>query len=104
MIIDGNLTSCFYSLIENITVCDIHKCNFAGDDLKLIVKNMRISNVLDGRPDRHFVSVESLSVVQHRSELKDRSLSSKGTKAALVRLKEAIGEGQKVIQHILHTI
>ena len=49
-------------------------------------------NILDNQKDRHYVSIESLSVNQLKDELNNRHLSKKGKKSDLVvRLKDAIG-------------
>ena len=70
---------------------------FAGDDLRIILRDLNISNVLEERADRHFVTVDALSMAQIREELEERGLSRRGKKAELVaRLKEALGQGQKV--------
>lgn len=53
--------------------------------------------MLDNKKDRHYVSIESLSVQQLRDELTNRQLSKKGKKPELVaRLKDAVGNNTKV--------
>ena len=77
---------------------------FAGDDLRIILRDLNLSNVLEERADRHFVTVDALSVAQLRDELEERGLSKKGKKTKLVaRLKEAVGQGQKVALILLKT-
>ena len=72
---------------------------FAGDDLRIILRDLNLSNVLEERADRHFVTVDALSVAQLRDELEER-----GQKTELVaRLKEAVGQGQKVTLILLKT-
>nr|XP_022301977.1 uncharacterized protein LOC111109978 [Crassostrea virginica] len=64
-----------------------------GDDLRKIIKDVQIHNILDNQKDRHYVSIESLSV----NQLNNRHLSKKGKKPDLVaRLKDAIGNNTKL--------
>ncbi|CAC5358958.1 unnamed protein product [Mytilus coruscus] len=62
------------------------------DELRKIIKYSQLHNVLDNTKDKHFVSVESLSVNQLRNEVVQRGLNNKGKTVLLVaRLKEAVG-------------
>ena len=61
------------------------------------LSDVQIHNILDNQKDRHYVSIESLSVNQLKDELNNRHLSKKGKKPDLVaRLKDAIGNNTKV--------
>ena len=44
------------------------------------LSDVQIHNILDNKKDRHYVSIESLSVNQLKDELKNRHLSKIGKK------------------------
>ncbi|XP_062619871.1 uncharacterized protein LOC134281418 [Saccostrea cucullata] len=72
-----------------------------GDDLRKIIKDVQIHHILDNKKDRHYVSIESLSVNQLKDELNNRHLSKKGKKPALVaRLKDAVGNNTKLKRNV----
>lgn len=68
-----------------------------GDDLRRIIEQLQLHNVLENRNDRRYVSIESLTISQLKDELASRNLEKKGKKCDLVsRLKQAIGNNTKV--------
>nr|XP_011426297.2 uncharacterized protein LOC105327491 [Crassostrea gigas] len=72
-----------------------------GDDLRKIIRDVQIHHILDNKKDRHYVSIESLSVQQLRDELTNRQLSKKGKKPELVaRLKDAVGNNTKMRRNV----
>ena len=72
-----------------------------GDDLRIIIKQLQLHNVLERREDRHLVTPGALTVDQLKDELAQRGLPIKGKKAVLVaRLTEAIGNGKVQIKGI----
>lgn len=72
-----------------------------GDDLRKIIRDVEIHRILDNKKDRHYVSIESLSVLQLRDELTNRNLSKKGKKPELVaRLKDAVGNNTKLRRNV----
>lgn len=80
-----------------MTFIKIFAISFVGDDLRKIIRDVQIHHILDNKKDRHYVSIESLSVQQLRDELTNRQLSKKGKKPELVaRLKDAVGNNTKV--------
>lgn len=84
-----------FTLIANLL--KIFAISFVGDDLRKIKRDLEIHRILDNKKDRHYVSIESLSVLQLRDELTNRNLSKKGKKPELVaRLKDAVGNNTKV--------
>lgn len=72
-----------------------------GDDLRKIIRDVEIHRILDNKKDRHYVSIESLSVLQLRDELTNRNLSKKGKKPELVaRLKDAVGNNTMLRRNV----
>lgn len=68
-----------------------------GDDLRWIIEQLQLHNVLENRNDRRYVSIESLTISQLKNELASRNLEKNGKKCDLVsRLKQAIGNNTKV--------
>ena len=61
------------------------------------LSDVQIHNILDNQKDRHYVSIESLSVNQLKDELKTDIFPRKGKKSDHVaRLKDALGNNTKV--------
>lgn len=80
-------------------VCVFYVFLSIGNGLEVIMKFLKIDNILHARTDRRYVSMDSLAVDQIKDELRSRNLSTKGNKVTLlVRLKEAVGNPQAQVK------